>query len=308
MRISLIIPTYNRAKLLPRALDSVLSQTCPVDEIIVVDDGSTDDTRRVIKEYGPVLRYFHQENAGVSVARNRGLRESRCEWIAFLDADDEWLPHKIKYQKRILQTRPDLRWCSCCAEIIEDNGKIIVVDDDVIERIVGDGETVSFFESARKLNFGTGSYVIRRSVIQEVGGFNPQMTRGEDRDLWWRIAMRYPVIGFHGRICWRIYGDTPSSLSKGDNDGQMQLSMLCRNLHLARHRGEEVVRSFYPFARKYALDYLYRHAGRQIQIDRYLVEDAKRLFRPNIGEKLLLNALNHLPRPAAEKVLNRVTM
>lgn len=92
--VAAVIPTYNSAHLIRRALDSVVAQTRPVDEIIVVDDGSTDNTEEVVKAYAGV-RYIRQENSGAAIARNNGIFAAQSEWIAFLDADDEWLPDKI---------------------------------------------------------------------------------------------------------------------------------------------------------------------------------------------------------------------
>src|SRR4051812_17628622 len=96
IRISAVIPTYNRAKTLARAINSILAQTFPLSEILVVDDGSTDDTRRVVESYGDRVRYFNQANAGVASARNRLVDEARFNWIAFLDSDDYWLPDHLR--------------------------------------------------------------------------------------------------------------------------------------------------------------------------------------------------------------------
>src|SRR6185295_19151753 len=94
MKISVIIPAYNQARWLPECIESALQQTLTAHEIIVVDDGSTDDTREVVSRY-PV-RHIYQKNAGVSAARNRGIQEATGEWIALLDGDDYWLPRKLE--------------------------------------------------------------------------------------------------------------------------------------------------------------------------------------------------------------------
>jgi len=97
-QISVIIPTYNREGTIARAIDSVLAQEYPASEIIVIDDGSKDNTRRIVESYGgKVLRYVYQENEGVSAARNRGVNEARYQWIAFLDSDDYWLSHHLRH-------------------------------------------------------------------------------------------------------------------------------------------------------------------------------------------------------------------
>ena len=106
--VSVIIPTYNRAHLLPRALESVLAQTFEDLEVLVVDDGSTDGTEAVVTGYDDRVRYLRQpQNAGVSAARNRGLREARGEFVAFLDSDDEWFPEKLARQVERFRELPD---------------------------------------------------------------------------------------------------------------------------------------------------------------------------------------------------------
>lgn len=109
---SVVIPAYNIGRLVGRAIDSVLAQTHQPDEIIVVDDGSTDDTADVIQSYGGKVKYIHQENIGLAGARNTGIKASVCEWVAFLDGDDEWLPQHLQLQADLLQANNDLVWTS----------------------------------------------------------------------------------------------------------------------------------------------------------------------------------------------------
>ena len=109
--VTVVIPTYNRKGLLPRALTSVARQTRPPDEVIVVDDGSTDDTEGLVRREFPDVRYLQQENRGVAAARNRGIREAKGEWLAFLDSDDEWLPQKLTRQLDELREQPEFLLC-----------------------------------------------------------------------------------------------------------------------------------------------------------------------------------------------------
>jgi glycosyltransferase involved in cell wall biosynthesis len=111
MKISLIIPTYNRCAPLKRALNSVLQQTLAPDEIIVVDDGSTDDTATMIKKDFPHVTYLWQENKGVSAARNKGIQHAKSEWLAFLDSDDTWLANKLTLQAQALAQAPTIKVC-----------------------------------------------------------------------------------------------------------------------------------------------------------------------------------------------------
>ena len=98
LSISVIIPTFNRAELLKRALESVQCQTLLPYEVLVIDDGSTDHTKELVNSQFPKVRFFHQEQKGVSAARNRGIQLAKGNWIAFLDSDDEWLPNKLRVQ------------------------------------------------------------------------------------------------------------------------------------------------------------------------------------------------------------------
>lgn len=108
MRVSVVIPSYNRAKRLPAAIDSVLRQGLPEMEVIVVDDGSVDDTRAVVERYGDRVRYVHQPNAGVGAARNTGIRHATAEFVAFLDSDDRWHDFKLSMQLALFEACPDV--------------------------------------------------------------------------------------------------------------------------------------------------------------------------------------------------------
>lgn len=109
--ISAIIPTYNRARYLTRAINSVLIQLKPDDELIVVDDGSTDTTERVVARFGSRIRYIKTTNSGAGASRNRGVCEAKSALVAFADSDDEWLPGKIQLQRTFMKDRPDILFC-----------------------------------------------------------------------------------------------------------------------------------------------------------------------------------------------------
>lgn len=111
LSVSVVIPTYNRSHYVVRAIDSALSQLKPGDEIIVVDDGSTDDTESALSPYREKIRYIKTTNGGAGAARNRGVREARCSLVAFLDSDDEWMDHKIDIQRNFMEINPDVLFC-----------------------------------------------------------------------------------------------------------------------------------------------------------------------------------------------------
>jgi len=123
-RVSVIIPTYNRAKLLQEAVDSALAQTSPVHEIVIVDDGSTDDTAKVVSSMLPPVRYIYQRNSGLSAARNRGANAATGEYLAFLDSDDLWEPGKLQIQLAVLQSSNAIRWSVTNCVIIDFDGTV----------------------------------------------------------------------------------------------------------------------------------------------------------------------------------------
>jgi glycosyltransferase involved in cell wall biosynthesis len=111
LSVSVVIPTYNRAHLLPRAIDSVLANVLPGDEVIVADDASTDHTRTVLAGYGNRLRHLILPHGGAGAARNRGIENATCDLVAFLDSDDEWMPDKLALQRALMERRPELVYC-----------------------------------------------------------------------------------------------------------------------------------------------------------------------------------------------------
>ena len=128
-RVSVVIPTYNRAGCLPRAIDSVLAQTFDDYEIIVIDDGSSDNTSEVLAAYGDRVCVVKQVNQGVSAARNHGIRVARGEFVAFLDSDDEWLPRKLEAQVQYLNSHSDVGFAGCLGYCREEDGTFFSFDE-----------------------------------------------------------------------------------------------------------------------------------------------------------------------------------
>lgn len=190
--VSVVIPTYNAAELLPEAVESVLSQTYRDFEIVVVDDGSTDETPAVMEEYAEDVRYIRKENGGSASARNRGIEEARGEYVAFLDADDRWRPAKLETQMDAHAADPTLAWSYTGARLVDHETEEILFRKCQTRRRYG-GDIL------RKLlrgNFVTPSTtLIERRVFDEVGTFDESSLHriSEDWDLWLRIAARYPI-------------------------------------------------------------------------------------------------------------------
>ena len=187
MQISVVIPTYNRYEFLKRAITSVVAQTASVAEIIVVDDGSCDDTAQIVKDF-PSIIYIYQKNSGVSSARNVGIEKAKYEWIAFLDSDDEWHPQKIARQIQYHQKNSDIL-ISYTDEKWVRNGSEIKIPKKYAK--VG-GEI--FQKCLSHCIIAPSSALLHNSLFQKYGRFDEGLEVCEDYDLWLRIAL-YEQIG-----------------------------------------------------------------------------------------------------------------
>jgi len=189
--VSVIIPTYNRAHLVGRAIRSVLNQTFQDFEIIVVDDGSTDNTEEVVKGFNdPRIRYIrHEYNRGGSAARNTGIRAARGEYIAFLDSDDEWLPQKLERQVKAFKDLDETTALVYTGlRFVDRKGALIREQQPRLKGYV-------FRELLRRNAIGTASSVLlRRESLLSVGLFNEALPSRQDLDLWVRIARRFKVF------------------------------------------------------------------------------------------------------------------
>lgn len=203
--ISVIIPAFNRAHTLPRALDSLLAQTLKPKEIIVIDDGSTDDTKAVLADY-PGLCIIEQANCGVSAARNVGVEKASGEWLAFLDSDDEWLPKKLEKQ-----------WVAIC-----NDDKLICHTEEIWIR---NGKRVNPMKKHQKYGgwiyekclplcvISPSSVIIHKSVFADIGVFDEELDVCEDYDLWLRICSKYPILFLDEQLIVK-YGGHEDQLSR----------------------------------------------------------------------------------------------
>ncbi|MCG7900408.1 MAG: glycosyltransferase [Candidatus Thiodiazotropha weberae] len=187
MSVSVIIPTYNRASTLPRALDSVFAQTQPLLEVIVIDDGSEDETKTVVERDYPDVIYLSQTNSGVSHARNTGIRHAKGEWLALLDSDDSWLPEKLQLQMASLNDSPQLR-ISHTDEIWIRNG----VRVNPMDKHTKQGGHI-FRNCLPLCVISPSAALIHHSVFQEYGLFDTNLPACEDYDLWLRICAQEAV-------------------------------------------------------------------------------------------------------------------
>src|SRR5690625_1599012 len=188
---SVVIPTWNRRDMVARAIDSVLAQTRPVEEIIVVDDGSCDGTGEYLAHrYGERITCVRQDNAGVSAARNRGLVMARGRYLALLDSDDEWLPEKNARQVRYLEDNPAIGMVLCNVLRVKPDGSLIDVFDRR-EQIPVDGPALGPVLCDPAL--APLSILMRREVYADVGGFDETLRTAEDLDFHLRVAAHWPI-------------------------------------------------------------------------------------------------------------------
>ena len=187
MKVSVIIPNYNYGRFLGDAIRSVLGQTAAVHEVIVVDDGSSDDSRDIAKSFGSAVRLIEQANAGVGTARNRGVNESSGDIVAFLDADDIWLPTKVEKQIEVLLSDTECGMVSChMGEVRSDGTTPIVTHEHTTDSFMA--EKILLLEAP---GLGVGSAtLLRRSVFEKIGGFDEraEMHPSEDWELSYRVA------------------------------------------------------------------------------------------------------------------------
>lgn len=184
IKVSIIIPVYNGEVFIARALDSALAQTLKAFEVIVVDDGSSDGTRAIVEQYGQRVKYLYQSNKGPAAARNLGMKNARGEYIAFLDADDIWLPKKLEKQIALLEAKPDIGFVYCDNHFVDDAGKTIPNYVRKVKLMRGD-ILLDFFKEFFVM---TPALVFRKSLQEKIGFFNEKLMVGEDFDYILRLA------------------------------------------------------------------------------------------------------------------------
>jgi glycosyltransferase involved in cell wall biosynthesis len=203
--VSVVIPTYNYGHCVTEAVDSALAQTYPAVEVLVIDDGSTDDTRARLAPYGDRIRYVHQPNQGLSAARNTGIRKANGSFIALLDSDDAFHPRKLEFQMGYLTSHPEIPFLA--AEHVYGSTRPpwpVPSDVPAVRR-------VSLEELVVRTRFGPGGVVVRKDCFDRVGLFDESLRSVEDRDMWIRLAARFPIGLMEAPLWW--YRSQPGSMS-----------------------------------------------------------------------------------------------
>ena len=237
LRISVVIPAHNAGRYIERTLQSVLKQTRAADEIIVVDDGSTDDTAKIVGRYGGRVRLISQPGRGASAARNTGIRTAAGEWIAFLDADDEWLEGYLRAQEELIRRNPHLAWstgnyitCSCT----ENRQSPYLKLREGEQLLRGKDFLDDYFCACRGgLPGHTDTMLIKKEALVAAGLFREGQAKANDLDLWWRIAYQQPQIGFIAEPLAIYHLTVPASISKKFSQIELYIELLHRHLELS---------------------------------------------------------------------------
>lgn len=222
MMISAVIPAYNAEDTIARALRSVLDQTCPVDEIIVVDDGSTDGTGEIVQKQFPQVTYICQDNQGAAAARNRGIEAASGDWIAFLDADDEWLPEKTRRQKQVIEAHPAVSGVACLIIAVRNSREFW-------ERSrlpLGTVYPVHFRDMWHGTSFFIGaSYMFRKDALNSIGSFDVLLRSAEDSDLLLRFAARgHQLMVLQDHLY--VHHQTAKSLTRGGSGQALRARLI----------------------------------------------------------------------------------
>ena len=231
--VDVIIPAYNTAKYLPAAIESVLAQTFEDWQIVLVDDGSTDNTAEIVAPYrercGTKLKYVKQQNRGLPAARNTAIKSSDSEYLALLDADDVWLPCRLEESLKVMEARPQAGVSHGLITLIDPEGNIGQVCEGNRKNYEGH---VAPYIYMRTIELPCPTMTFRRRCVDDVGLFDETMRATEDRDLWFRIALRYEVAFVPKVIAY--YRRSPNSMSA---DPQRMLQSQLQFVH--KHYGAQ---------------------------------------------------------------------
>jgi len=208
MNISVVIPTFNRGQDVEQAIHSVLRQTYSPHEIIVVDDHSDDNTQRLLRKFkNRIIVLINEKNQGVSLARNRGIKASSGDWIAFLDSDDRWHPDKLSAQKSFHESNPDLLISQCDEVWIRKGIRV-----NPMTKHAKKGGWI-FQACLPRCIVSPSAVIIHKDIFRQIGLFDPQLPACEDYDLWLRIAPQFEIGYLDEKLVTR-YGGHADQLSR----------------------------------------------------------------------------------------------
>ncbi len=237
MKVTAAIPTYNRAKLLPDALESVFAQTRPPDEVLVVDDGSTDETQELLGRYGDRIRVVRQANGGRSAARNRAVTEARGELLSFLDSDDRWLPDKLERQVPVLEGDARIGMVHGHVDLIDGEGDPLPEETARHHAMFSAAHRngVSYAGYAFDCRCFSSALTARVEALQSVGLYDPALLL-DDYDVYLRLALDWTIV----------FAEGPAVALYRHHEGQMttyeltmgQIQTAEKHLELLRRRDD----------------------------------------------------------------------
>jgi len=243
--VSVIIPTFNRAKKVVRAIKSVLDQTFIDFEIIVVDDSSTDRTRQTVGQFGSPVRYLaHTTNLGVSAARNTGIKNSNGPFIAFLDSDDQWLPEKLEVQMGFFETNPDAQVCQTEEIWIRKGHRV----NPQKKHLKPSGDI--FVPSLKLCLVSPSAVMLKRSLFEETGLFDEDLPACEDYDLWLRLSCRHPVYLIPKPLIIKEGGHSDQLSSRYAGMDRFRIKALVKLIRSGRLNEEQLVATIKELAHK----------------------------------------------------------
>lgn len=237
MKISVIIPLYNKKDKVLRALGSVLNQTVLPDEIIIVNDGSTDGPDLELSGINdPLVKIIRQPNSGVSAARNTGIREAKGEWIAFLDADDEWMPEFLETIISLSEKHPD---CQVLATSYFNQDSMGLRKKIILKKLPfqeDEGLLSNYFEVASYSHppLWSSAITVNKSALNDIGGFPEGITSGEDLLTWARLAVHYKIayslnpLSIFIQDAGHTYNDKPTRVPQTPDVVGKELALLAR--------------------------------------------------------------------------------
>lgn len=301
-KVSIITAAYNHVRFIRQTLESVQSQTYRDFEHIVVDDGSSDGTSDLLQSFGEKITYIRQENRGAHVAINAGIKASSGEYVAILDSDDAWLPHKLERQIQAFEQSPGAGLVYSQAHIIDSDGKL-KEDEEAMGRPVSDFQH-AFFELLHDNYIPALTAVFRKDCIERVGYFNEKFRALSDWDLWLRIADQWPILFVPEPLAlYRIHANnTWHTLVKNGQVNRERLLLLENAAALTPKDSDnegkrEVIESaFRELALKtaYGLWYRYRYLEASsytlfaLKVRPMLLKDAFLAIRPRFIPRLLV--------------------
>ena len=233
--VTVVIPAYNSANYISAALDSVIAQDYPALEIIVVDDGSTDSTREIVSAYGDRARLLTQVNQGSAAARNNGIRHAQGKYVAFLDADDVWWPHKIRYQvEALIEGGYKMAYSRFIWWYMDVNGKFTDPEAEFAKtsnpNIFTDHIVTGspYAELLLDCIVWTSTVIVEKAELENVGLFDEHLRKGQDYDLWLRLSRHIDMLGLEQATA--LYRIHPTSITSNIKDINYEYLILSRTV------------------------------------------------------------------------------